>query len=253
MTAVRATGRRVAIVTGGSRGLGLATIECLLESGYRVATCSRKASAEIEHLMDTHGSTGSFVWVRAEVGDEASEVAFFQKAIDWAGDDGLYALVNNAAVTGEGVLATFPNADSQRILEVNLLGCLRLARLALRRLLQQRTAGRIINVSSIVGLRGYTGLAAYAASKAGLDGVTRALARENGRRGITVNSVAPGYLETELSASLRAHQRAQIIGRTPLGRLGTVGDVAPVIRFLLSDDAAFITGQTIVVDGGITN
>jgi 3-oxoacyl-[acyl-carrier protein] reductase len=253
MTASQATAKKVAIVTGGSRGLGLATIERLLQAGYRVATCSRKASAEIERLTDAHGPSGSFTWFCAEVGDEASEAAFFQAATDWAGSDGLYALVNNAAITGEGVLATFPNADSQRILEVNLLGCLRLARLTLRKLLQQRTAGRIVNVSSIVGLRGYTGLSAYAASKAGLDALTRTLTRENGRRGITVNSVAPGYLETELSATLRPHQRAQIVNRTPLGRLGTVDDIAPVIGFLLSEDAAFITGQTIVVDGGITN
>jgi 3-oxoacyl-[acyl-carrier protein] reductase len=132
------------------------------------------------------------------------------------------------------------------------VGTLRLTRLFLRTLLARNTAGRIINISSIIGSRGYTGLAAYAASKAGLDGATRALAREVGRRGITVNSVAPGYLETEMSASLEGGQRSQIVRRTPLGRLGTVSDVTPVVRFLLSDEAGYITGQTILIDGGIT-
>jgi 3-oxoacyl-[acyl-carrier protein] reductase len=245
--------KKVVIVTGGSRGLGLAVVESLLQVGYRVATCSRRATAEVDRLSAARNADGSFTWLEAEVGSEDSEARFFQSVMDWAGADGLYALVNNAAITGEGILASFPNADSRRILEVNLLGCLRLARLSLRVLLRQRSAGRIVNVSSIVGLRGYTGLTAYAASKAGLDGITRTLARENGRRGITVNSVAPGYLETDLSSTLLPHQRAQIINRTPLGRLGTVADVAPVVRFLLSDEAAFITGQTIIVDGGISS
>jgi len=120
----------------------------------------------------------------------------------------------------------------------------------LRHLLTRSGGGRIVNISSIIGLRGYTGLAAYSASKAGLDGMTRALAREVGRRGITVNSVAPGYLDTEMSERLEQRQRQQIINRTPQGRLGTVGDVVPVIRFLLGAEAGFVTGQTIVVDGG---
>ena len=119
-------------------------------------------------------------------------------------------------------------------------------------LLRQGRPGRLINISSIVSSRGYTGLTAYAASKAGLDGITRTLAREVGRRGITVYSIAPGYLETELSATLGPHQRQQIINRTPLGRLGNVSGIAPVVRFLLSPEASFMTGQTVVVDGGIT-
>jgi 3-oxoacyl-[acyl-carrier protein] reductase len=142
--------------------------------------------------------------------------------------------------------------DAERVLNVNLISALRLSRLALRKMLSQGDKARIINISSIVGLRGYTGLAAYAASKAGMDGMTRALAREVGRRGITVNSVAPGYLATDLSASLKTEQRRQIVNRTPLGRLGEVADVVPMVRFLLSDEADFITGQTVVVDGGIS-
>lgn len=244
---------KVAAVTGGSRGLGLAIIDDLLVNGYRVATCSRTKSGDIDRLEEEYGAFGRFLWSKCTIGEENDELAFFEKVVEWAGKDGLYGLVNNAGIAGEGILATFPNVDSMRIFEVNLLGPLRLARLALRIMLTQRRAGRIVNISSIVGIRGYTGLAAYSASKAGMDGLTRSLAREVGRRGITVNSVAPGYLETELSASLSRRQHQRIVGRTPLRRLGTVADVVPVIRFLLSDDAQFITGQTVVVDGGITS
>jgi 3-oxoacyl-[acyl-carrier protein] reductase len=112
--------------------------------------------------------------------------------------------------------------------------------------------GRIVNISSIIGQRGYNGLAAYSASKAGMDGMTRALARELGRRAVTVNSVAPGYLVTEMSSTLNESQRKQILNRTPLGRLGDCDDVLPVVRFLMSENARYITGQTLVVDGGIS-
>lgn len=243
---------KVVIVTGGSRGLGIAIIDTLLAAGYRVATCSRKPSALIEKAQQEFGPKNQYLWRECEVGNEASENAFFDAALEWAGDAGLYGLVNNAAITGEGVLATFPNVDSERILQINLFGAIRLARLALRVLLRQGKDGRVINITSIVGLRGYTGLAAYSASKAGLDGATRSLAREVGRRGITVNSVAPGYLETELSSTLGEHQRRQIVNRTPLGRLGSIHDISPVVKFLLSEESRFITGQTLVVDGGIS-
>jgi 3-oxoacyl-[acyl-carrier protein] reductase len=244
---------RVVIITGGSRGLGLGlTSDLLAQAGYRVATCSRQKTVEINKLEEAHGRAGAFLWAACQIGVEQEEAAFFDRVIAWAGRDMLYGLVNNSAITGEGILASFPNVDSARILEVNLISALRLCRLALRFMFQQGTGGRIINISSIVGLRGYTGLAAYSASKAGLDGLTRSLAREVGRRGITVNSVAPGYLQTALSAGLNHQQRKQIINRTPVGRLGSVADVVPLIRFLLSPEACFITGQTLVVDGGLS-
>jgi 3-oxoacyl-[acyl-carrier protein] reductase len=191
-------------------------------------------------------------WGQCALGTESEEDAFFANAIDWAGDVPLYGLVNNAGVAAEGILATFPNVETEKVINTNLVAAIRLARLALRRMLKQRTPGRIINISSIIGTRGYTGLAAYSASKAGMDGVTRALAREVGRRNITVNSIAPGYLETEMSSGLEPRQRQQIINRTPVGRLGRVEDVLPLLQFLLSDGAAFITGETIIVDGGIS-
>jgi len=241
---------KVVIVTGGARGLGLGIVEELLARDYSVATCSRHSSDAIRRLEQEAG--GRFLWRACQIGEPAEEEVFMETVNGWLGERALYGLVNNAGVAGEGILATYPNVDIERLVQVNLLGALRLARLFLRRMLTRELGGRIVNISSIIGSRGYTGLVAYAASKAGLDGATRALAREVGRRQITVNSVAPGYLETDMSASLSAAGRQQVVRRTPLNRLGTVADVVPLVGFLLSEEARFITGQTLIVDGGIT-
>lgn len=238
------------IVTGGSRGLGLGIVNDLLAQGYKVSTCSRNKTAALDELIDNNKHVK---WFQCEVGDAKQTAAFVKAACEWAQESPLWGLINNAGIAKEGVLATFPNVESDALLQVNLNGALYLAREVLRVFLRQNSAGRIINISSIIGSRGYTGLAAYSASKAGLDGLTRALARENGRRNITVNSIAPGYLDTEMSSTLSDKKRDQIIRRTPMHRLGTVADITPTIRFLLSNDAAFITGQTITIDGGITN
>jgi 3-oxoacyl-[acyl-carrier protein] reductase len=160
-------------------------------------------------------------------------------------------LVNNAGIAPEGVLPLMREDEIHRVLAVNLEAAIVLAQACSRAMLT-RAQGVILNISSIIGTRGYSGLAAYSATKAGLDGLTRSLARELGPRGIRVNSIAPGYLETEMSSTLDAAQRQQIVRRTPLGRLGTVADVVGMVRFVLSPAAAFITGQTLVIDGGIT-
>jgi 3-oxoacyl-[acyl-carrier protein] reductase len=242
---------RHVIVTGGSRGLGAALVRALLAEGYRVSTCSRQKSAFIEELEQTP-EAGRFYWKQYAVGTADGADAFVNECVAWAGEDRLYGLINNAGVSAEGVLATFPNVESARILQINLIGAIQMARSALRHLLRFNAGGRLINISSIVGSRGYKGFAAYAASKAGMDGLTRSLAREVGRRGITVNSVAPGYLKTDLSSSLRPDQLEKILHRTPLGRVAATEDVTGPVLFLLSDRAGFITGQTLVVDGGIT-
>ncbi len=243
---------RTVLVTGGSRGLGLALVEELLRIGYRVGTCSRKASPELQRLLERESGRRSLYWKECVIGEAAQEEDFFRTFLEWSGREEFYGLVNNAGVAKEGILASFPNVESEQILNVNLIAALRFARLALQVFLTRPGPARIINISSIIAMRGYTGLAAYSASKGGLDAMTRSLAREVGRRQITVNSVNPGYLETDMSQSLAQEQRSQIIRRTPLNRLGTVSDIAPVVRFLLSDEAAFITGQSVVVDGGIS-
>ncbi|MCK1387645.1 SDR family oxidoreductase [Bradyrhizobium sp. 21] len=246
------TSGKMVLVTGGSRGLGLGIVRDLLECGYVVGTCSRRRSRELEDL-ERRFTPARFAWFACEIGDAESEASTVAQFTNWTTDARPYALINNAGIAVEGVLATFPAIEIERVVGVNLVGALRLARLMLRTLLRERSGGRLINISSIIGSRGYSGLAAYSATKAGLDGATRSLAREVGRRLITVNSIAPGYLTTEMSRPLSPTQRTQIERRTPLGRLGKVEDVTPVVRFLLSDNAQFITGQTIVVDGGITS
>ena len=244
--------RRHIIVTGGSRGLGAAMIDGLLADGYRVSTCSRSKSANIEALT-AHPEYGSrFFWQRCEVGEADQVDAFVNASVEWAGGDGLWGLVNNAGVAQTGILASFPNRETEKILKVNLFGAIQAARAASEHLLRANKGGRIINISSIIGSRGYNGMTAYSASKAGMDGLTRALARELGRRKITVNSVAPGYVLTEMSSVLTPVQLNQIVNRTPMGMLADDEDVTNLVRFLLSDGARMITGQTILVDGGIS-
>lgn len=239
---------RTVIVTGGSRGLGLAITRALLNAGYAVATCSRQQGEELPGLLAQYPD--QLFWQQADIGVAASSQAFIDAAIQRFGAP--WALVNNAGIAREGILATLPLVEVDLLIQTNLTGAIQVARAVLRHMLSRPGGGRIINISSIIGQRGYTGLAAYAATKAGLDGLTRALAREVGRRQITVNSVAPGYLDTEMSGTLSGGQRDQIIRRTPMGRLGTADDVVPAILFLLGDGAGFVTGQTLTIDGGIT-
>ncbi|MBP7338250.1 SDR family oxidoreductase [Niveispirillum sp.] len=239
---------RLIIVTGGSRGLGLAITRALLEAGYSVATCSRSQGEALPAMMEA--CPDRLFWQEADIGNAASSQAFIDAAVRRFGAP--WGLVNNAGIAREGILATLPLVEVDLLIQTNLSGAIQVARAVLRHMLSRPGGGRIINISSIIGQRGYTGLAAYAATKAGLDGLTRALAREVGRRQITVNSVAPGYLDTEMSGTLSGGQRDQIVRRTPLGRLGTADDVVPSILFLLGDGARFITGQTLTIDGGIT-
>lgn len=240
------------MVTGGSRGLGAAFVEALLADGYRVSTCSRSKPARLAALLDHQEYGPRFYWAPCEVGIAEEANRFVADALAWAGEDGIYGLINNAGVAQAGILTSFPNVESERLIQVNLLGAIHFARAVSQHMIRQSTGGRIINISSIIGSRGYNGLAAYSASKAGMDGLTRALARELGRRRITVNSIGPGYVKTEMSSTLTPPQLAQIVNRTPLGRLATEDDVTALMRFLLSDGAGMITGQVILVDGGVS-
>ena len=181
--------------------------------------------------------------------DHAAADAFVRGVNDRFG--AIDVLVNNAGVARESVLGLVREEDIDAVVDINLKGTLHVTRAVVRRMLAQGS-GRVVNVSSVIGLSGYRGLSIYAATKAGLDGLTRALARELGSRGITVNSVAPGYVRTEMTHGLDDEQLAQVVRRTPLGRLAEDRDVTAAVRFLASDEAAFITGQVLAVDGGLT-
>jgi len=238
---------KVALVSGGSKGLGAALVESLLENGYRVATFSRSPTERTEAWTKKYGD--NFYFDPLSLNDRQACRQYVQNVQQRLGE--VSVLVNNAGVAHTSVLALNDDDAIDRVVDTNLKGTFYLTRLVCRPMLSLGW-GRIINISSIVGLSGYRGLSVYSATKAGLDGFTRSLARELGSRNITVNSVAPGYLTTEMTEELDEKQRGQIIGRTPMGRMGTAQDVAGAVRFLASEEAGFITGQVLVVDGGIS-
>jgi len=237
----------VVLVSGGSRGLGLGLVQTLLQSRYKVATFSRSRSKPVDRLAEAY--PGRFRFLEADMADASGFARLVQDVETALGP--ISVLVNNAGWVHEALLARQPVEMIDALLNVNLRGTLLLTRQVSRGMMI-RQYGRIINISSIVSVSGYKGTAAYSATKGGIDAMTRALARELGGRNITVNSVAPGYMETELTATMSAKHLAQIVRRTPLGRPGRVEDVVGAIVFLMSPAAAFISGQTIVIDGGLT-
>jgi 3-oxoacyl-[acyl-carrier protein] reductase len=239
----------VVVITGGSRGLGAGLVQSFLDLGDTVATCSRSATENTEAWTSDPGLDGRFHYAPVDLAHVKACEGFIHGVIERFGR--IDVLVNNAGVARDGVIALIRDDDIDDVIDLNLRATIHITRLVTRRMLVQHS-GRIINVSSIVGLSGYRGLSVYSATKAALDGFTRALARELGSRGITVNSVAPGYLRTEMSHGLDEAQLGQISRRTPAGRLGEPEDVAAAVRFLASPEAGFVNGQVLVVDGGLT-
>ena len=239
--------RHVVLVSGGSRGLGLAVVEALLGQGHKVAAFSRQATTSTERLATDNKN--SFAFMIGDLGDPEGFPHLVRETEDRLGP--ITALVNNAGIVHEALLGRQSIEAIDRLIDINLRGTLLLTRQAIRGMMV-RQCGRIVNISSIVSISGYRGTAVYSATKGGIDAMTRALARELGGRNITVNSVAPGYMKTELTANMDPSQLGQIVRRTPLGRPGRVEDAVGVVLFLLSDAASFISGQTIVVDGGLS-
>ena len=240
---------RVVVVTGGSRGLGAGVAQSFLDSGDVVATCARSATEQTDKWAADPRTADRFLFAKADLSSRADVESFIGAVIErWGRID---VLVNNAGVARDGILAMVGDDDIDTVVDLNLKGTFYVTRLVSRRMLARRS-GNIVNISSIVGRSGYRGLAVYSATKAALEGFTRSLARELGSRGIIVNAVAPGYLRTEMSHGLDPDQLTQIVRRTPAGRLGEPADVARTVQFLTDPANTYLTGQVIVVDGGLT-
>jgi len=237
---------QVALVTGGTRGIGRVIAEHLARAGARVAVVGRSAerAAEAADLLAGVGHRG----YAADVADSEAATALVKQVEEDLG--GLDILVNNAGITDDNLLMRISDEAWDRVLETNLKGPFNLIR-AVSRGMMRRRSGRIINITSVVGVMGNPGQANYAASKAGLIGLTKTVARELASRGILCNAVAPGFIESDMTAALPEATRASLQERIALGRLGTGDDVASVVRFLAGPGAGYITGQTIVVDGGM--
>jgi len=242
---------RSVIVTGGSRGLGLGMAKRLAAGGYRVIAIARSETAELRAAEAAAEKAGrGAVHFRAfDLGETRGIAALVSGLHKEFGP--LYGLINNAGIGTSGVLAVMPDAQLERLVQINLLSPMVLSKFVVRRMMSEH-AGRIVNISSIVASTGYHGLSAYSATKAALLGFTRSLAREVGPLGITVNAVAPGFTDTEMTRELGEGERDKIMRRSALRRLVTSDDVAGAVEFLLSDQAKNITGTTLTVDAGNT-
>jgi 3-oxoacyl-[acyl-carrier protein] reductase len=240
---------RVALVTGGSRGIGRAIAELLAGQGHRVAinyVSNADAAAETVGAIEAAGGTA--VAVQGDVGDVASVAAMVEQVQETLGP--IEILVNNAGITNDDLLMRMKPEAWDSVMQTNLKSVFLCSKAAMRGMLRARW-GRIINVSSVAGVYGNAGQANYAAAKAGVLGFTKSLAKEIGSRGITVNAVAPGFVETDMTAALGEDAAAAATEQITLGRLGRPEEIASVVGYLASSEASYVTGQTIVVDGGL--
>ena len=237
---------KVALVTGGSRGIGKGIAEALAAGGAKVAVVARDAERAAAAAASLEGS--GHEGFACDVSDEASVDALIKRVEEQLGP--LEILVNNAGVTKDNLFVRLSGADWDQVLDTNLKAAFLTIRAAARGMMRRRN-GRIINITSIVGITGNKGQVNYAASKAGLIGLTKSVAKEMASRSVLCNAVAPGFIETEMTAQMTEAARSALQGQIPLERLGQPADVAAVVRFLAGPGASYITGQVIVVDGGM--
>lgn len=240
---------KIAVVTGASRGIGRAIAEKLASMGAMVVinyNGSAKKAEEVKEKIESNGQKAAVL--QCNVSDYAACEAFIGEIIKTYGR--IDILVNNAGITKDGLLMKMSEEDFDNVINVNLKGTFNCVRHVARQMIKQR-AGRIINLSSVVGVTGNAGQVNYAASKAGVIGLTKSTAREVASRGITVNAVAPGFIETDMTDVLSDKVKEASVSQIPLGHFGKAEDVANTVAFLASDDAGYITGQVIHVDGGM--
>lgn len=240
---------KTALVTGGSRGIGRAVCLELARRGADVALCYAGNAQSAQETADACARLGvRTLALQCDVSDAQAVKAMIRTVLAQFGR--IDVLVNNAGVTRDGFLLMMKEADYDAVLDTNLKGTFLCLRAVVHTMMKQRY-GRIVNLSSVTGLRGNAGQANYAASKAGVIGLTKAAARELAGKGVTVNAVAPGFIETDMTAALGEAARSAVLPSIPVGRLGTAQEVARAVAFLASEEAAYITGQVLAVDGGM--
>lgn len=240
---------KTAVVTGGSRGLGRAICLELAAGGANLVFCFAGNEAAAQETAQACRALGAEVdYLRCNVADSTQVKELMETAVQRFGR--IDILVNNAGITRDGLMLTMKESDFDQVVETNLKGTFLCMKAVARQMIKQRY-GRIINLSSVVGLHGNAGQVNYAASKAGVIGMTKSLAKELASRGVTVNAVAPGFMETDMTAALSEAARAATLAAVPMGRMGTAEDVAQAVAFLASDCAGYITGQVLGVDGGM--
>lgn len=240
---------KIALVTGGGRGIGRAICLELAARGATAIVNYNQSGAQAEEVVRQIRSAGGAAQrMRTDVSDAAQVAALFKAIVSDFGT--IDILVNNAGMTRDNVIMLMKPADFDAVIETNLRSCWLCCKTAARSMMRKRS-GSIINITSVVGIAGNGGQTNYAASKAGIIGLTKSLAKEVAARGVRVNAVAPGFVETDMTADLSDDIREKAIDAIPLGRMGATADIAKAVAFLASDDAAYITGQTLVVDGGM--
>jgi 3-oxoacyl-[acyl-carrier protein] reductase len=246
----RPVAEKVAVVTGASRGIGRACAEALASGGWKVAIGYRTNDADAKEVQNAIEDAGGVAMsVRIDTLDESSVTDAFKEVSEALG--AVTGLVNNAGYSKDGLLITYSMDEFQKTLDTNVRGTYLCARAALRGMLRARW-GRIVNMSSAVALHGNAGQTAYGASKSAIVGITKSLAREVGAKGITVNALCPGLLDTEMTSHLTDEARAYYVDQTPLGRTARLEEVAAVVRFVMSDEASYVNGVVLPVDGGLT-
>ena len=240
---------KVALVTGASRGIGAVVAARLAEAGARVGVNYHASSDAATVVVDSIKKAGGEAFlVGGDVSQEDKAEAVIKNLVEHFG--GIHILINNAGINKDQLLIRMKPEDFDSVMNVNLRGAFLCTRYAMTHLIRQRS-GRVINMSSVVGLSGNPGQANYAAAKAGLVGLTKAVAREVASRNVTVNALAPGYITTAMVDELSEETQAKILERIPMGRFGTPEDVAEAVVFLCSDGASYITGQVLTIDGGM--